>query len=126
VKHPAISGAEWQVLQAVWERHPSTAGEIVRRLEGKTEWRPRTIKTLLNRLVSKGAVSCEKDGARYLYSPRVRREECVREESRSFLERVFGGAAAPALVHFVEQAELSRAEIDQLKAILERKKGRRK
>jgi len=115
----AISDAEWLVLQAVWGGHPASAEDVVRRLEGKTDWHARTIKTMLHRLVRKRVLSFREDGKRYLYSPRASREACVRQGSRSFLDRVFGGAAAPAILHLVEEAKLSRADLERLKAILD-------
>src|SRR3954469_17264472 len=102
---PKISDAEWQVMDVIWRSSdPVTAGEIVGALAGHTSWNPRTIKTMLNRLVNKGALRFESEGNRYLYRPAVSREACVRGESRSFLRRVFGGNVAPMLAHFVEDA----------------------
>lgn len=117
---PQISDSEWDVMKVVWEAGPLTAGQIVQKLEGQTDWHPRTIKTLLSRLVKKGAVAMEADGNRYLYRAKVTREACRRHETRSFLSRVFDGAVAPALVHFLKQSELSKDEIAELKSILER------
>jgi len=85
-------------------------------------WHPRTVKTLLNRLVQKKAVDVRVEGRRYLYHPRVPRDAALRRESRSFLSRVFGGAVAPAVVHLLEQSDLNLTpqEIEQLRQILER------
>jgi BlaI family penicillinase repressor len=116
---PSISDAEWQVMEVVWaEPQPVTANEIVARLESSTDWKDKTIKTMLNRLVKKGALGYEAEGKRYLYKPRVARDECVRVQSRSFLSRVFGGATGAALMHFVEEHDLSQAEIEQLRRVL--------
>jgi BlaI family penicillinase repressor len=117
---PQISDAEWDVMKIVWDSGPLTAGQIVQEMAGQTHWHPRTIKTLLSRLVKKGAVSMQADGNRYLYRAKVTREACRRYETRSFLSRVFDGAVAPALVHFLKHSELSKDEIQELKAILER------
>ena len=108
-------------MDAVWAGWPVTANEIVERLAGQTDWNPRTIKTMLNRLVGKGALGFKAEGKRYLYEPRASREDCVRAQSRSFLSRVFGGATGAALLHFVEEHDLSPAEIEQLKKVLARK-----
>jgi BlaI family penicillinase repressor len=118
---PNISDAEWQVMDAVWAGSPVTANEIVDRLAEQTDWNPRTIKTMLNRLVRKGALGFKAAGKHYLYEPRVSRADCVRAQSRSFLSRVFGGATGAALLHFVEEHDLSPAEIEQLKKVLARK-----
>ena len=122
-KLPQISDAEWDVMKVVWDSpRPLTAGEVVQRLADDKHWKPRTIKTLLNRLVKKRAVEARADpaGRRFLYRARVAREAVVRKESRSFLWRVFDGAVAPALVHFLEHGQLTAEEIDQLKQTLER------
>jgi len=120
---PQISDAEWQVMQVLWQGGEMTAGEVVEALSSSTNWRPRTIKTLLSRLVRKGAVAASADGRRYVYRARVSQKACVRQESRSFLSRVFGGDAAPAILHLLTHHKLSPEEIDQLKQILEQEEN---
>ncbi len=117
---PQISDAEWDVMKVVWDRQPVPASDVVERLAAERGWAPRTVKTMLNRLVAKGALGYDVEGKRFLYRATVKREACVRHESRSFLSRVFGGAVAPAVVHFLEQAKLTPAEIEQLRRVLER------
>lgn len=117
-----ISDAEWDVMNVIWDAPgPVLANDVVEALASKKDWSPRTVKTLLNRLVKKKALGYEVQGKSYLYRPRVSREQCARAESRSFLSRVFGGASGAMLAHFIEQADLSPDEIRQLKKILERK-----
>jgi BlaI family penicillinase repressor len=118
---PSISEAEWEVMNVVWTHHPITAGQVVDALKGRKRWNPRTVKTLLNRLVKKGALAFEVEGKRYLYRPRIAREQCVKKESRSFLGRVFRGDAAEMLLRFVDEVELTPQEIAQLRRVLERK-----
>jgi BlaI family transcriptional regulator, penicillinase repressor len=120
---PAISDAEWDVMQVAWAAAPQavTANEVVAKLAGRKGWNPKTVRTLLNRLMNKGALAVEAQGKRYLYRPAVTREECVRQEGRSFLSRVFGGAAGAMLVHFVNESPLTAEEIAQLKKLLARK-----
>ena len=120
LKAPDISDAEWDVMKIVWDQGPLTSGQIVRELETERNWKPRTIKTLLARLVRKGAVAAREEDGKFLYSAKVAREACVRRESRSFLSRVFNGDVAPALVHLLKDAKLSETEIQELKQILER------
>ena len=117
---PQISDAEWEVMKAVWDWGPLTAGQVVDRLAGERRWKPRTVKTLLNRLVQKGAVAMEIDGRRYVYRAKVPRDAVIKRETRSFLSRVFDGAAAPAIVHFIEQGRLTPDEIRQLRETLDR------
>jgi BlaI family penicillinase repressor len=116
---PQISDAEWEVMKVLWENGESTAGEIVQAVAAHNRWSPRTVKTLLNRLVKKGALGFEVNGRHYLYRARVGRDACVRQETRSFLSRVFDGAVAPAVVHFIEQSRLSPRELRQLRQLLD-------
>ena len=116
---PQISDAEWQVMAVIWDRGPSTALEVVAALhDAGHDWHARTIKTMLNRLLTKGALAAHAEGNRYVYRAAVKREACVRQESRSFLDRVFGGDALLAMVHLAQQADLSPAEVDRLKKML--------
>lgn len=115
---PRISESEWVVMKELWHRHPQTSGELIQGLEGRTSWSPATIKTLLNRLVGKGALGFEKRGREYLYEPLVEEAACVRAESVSFLDRVFGGALAPMLASFLETEQVSQDELARLKALL--------
>jgi BlaI family transcriptional regulator, penicillinase repressor len=120
-----ISDAEWQVMQVVWERKAATAAEVIAALERPAGWRHRTIRTLLARLLDKGVLAAAADGNRYVYRPLVSRSKCVREESRSFLQRVFGGDAAELLVHFVRGADISPEQIEELQRLLDEKRPRR-
>ena len=118
---PRISESEWSVMQVLWEAGEATANQVVERLSDSTTWKPNTVKTLINRLVKKKAVAFEKKGREYLYRPLVSEEECKRAESRSFLERVYGGATKPMLAAFLETEKLSADEISELKRILDEK-----
>ncbi|HTW94808.1 MAG TPA: BlaI/MecI/CopY family transcriptional regulator [Tepidisphaeraceae bacterium] len=122
---PSISDAEWEVMNVVWDSSPITSMQIVSRLSKFTDWNPRTIKTLINRLVRKGALAYDTEGNRYLYRPAVGRAQCVGQKSRSFAARVFGGAVGPMLCHFVAHADLTPAEIEELQRILTQKGKRR-
>ncbi len=115
---PRISEAEWEVMKICWNRSPVTAQEIIDRLAALDDWHPKTVKTLLNRLVKKRALGFKKDGRAYLYHPLVTEKDCVSAESRSFLDRVFGGSLRPMLAHFVEHQKLSSSEISELKTLL--------
>jgi BlaI family transcriptional regulator, penicillinase repressor len=113
-----ISDAEWQVMNVVWDGQPMTAQEIVSRLEGHADWAPATIKTMLHRLMKKEVLLYESQGNHYVYRSRVRRSDCVKQASRSFLERVFGGDSAPLLAHFLRSSRLSADEIAELRQLL--------
>ena len=108
-------------MGVVWARAPVAASTIAEVLERKRQWTLATVRTLLRRLVGKGALEQKAEGKRYLYSPRISREECARQESQSFLDRVLGRAPLAALLHLVERAELSKEDIQELRRILREK-----
>ena len=121
-KQPSISDAEWEVMEILWSSStPLTANDVVDPLARKNQWSPRTVKSLLNRLVKKRALGFETEGKRYLYYPNVSRAECVRSRSKSFVASVFGGAVGPMLAHFVSEAPLTADEIRELKEMLEKR-----
>jgi BlaI family penicillinase repressor len=122
-KLPKISESEWLVMRVLWSNGPLTANEVVKELAGKTKWKPKTIKTLITRLMKKGAVKFEKEGRKYRYYPAVSQAECVRMERRSFVRRVYGGTTRPMLAAFLEDAKLSAEDISELRKILEQKEG---
>jgi BlaI family penicillinase repressor len=121
MKSVKISDAEWQVMNVLWDRSPLTGGEVISALAGKCHWKPRTVRTLLDRLIGKGALKVLADGKRR-FVPGVSQEVCLRSESRSFMERVFGGRPASMLLHVIKEAKLTKEEIDQLKKVLAEKK----
>ena len=118
---PQISQAEWEVMKVVWGAAGVTGNEVVAALAGKTVWQPKTVRTLLNRLVGKEALRFEKDGREYRYYPLVSQEQCVQAETQSFLERVSGGAIRPMLAALVDERKLSAEDIAELRRILDAK-----
>lgn len=118
---PKISEAEWTVMKTVWAQAPRSAQEIIDAVAPGEHWHPKTVKTLLNRLVKKGALGFSRQGRAYLYYPRMAEADCVTAASRSFLDRVFGGSLQPMLAHLVEHDQLTAGEIQELKALLKKK-----
>ena len=117
-KMPSISETEWEIMRVCWAKQPVTAQEIIDQLSVQDDWHPKTVKTLLNRLIKKRALGFKKEGRAYLYRPLVTEKDCVAAESESFLDRVFGGSLKPMLAHFVEHKKLSPDEIAELKRLL--------
>lgn len=115
----AISDAESLVMEVLWSGRRMAAEDVVAALVSQHQWQEATIKTLLNRLLKKGAVSAEKDGRRYLYSAVLKREQWVTSESKSMLDRLFGGRVAPLVAHFGKHRKLSKSDIEELKRLIE-------
>lgn len=114
-----LSDAEWQIMNLVWDKQPIMAQEVISALAEPCAWSPATIRTMLHRLVKKGALQFTPEGNRYWYRAAVRRAECVRRAAKSFLERVFGGEAAPMLAHFVRAGRFTPEELAELRKLLD-------
>ncbi len=114
----SISDAEAVVMEVLWQRHPQGAEDVVATLAARSDWAEPTIKTLLNRLLNKGAIRAVREGRRYLYSPVLTREAWVSQQSEGLLERLFGGRVAPLVAHFSERGKLSEADIAELKRLI--------
>jgi BlaI family transcriptional regulator, penicillinase repressor len=117
---PDISESEWTVMEALWDSAPQTASDLTKLLRRKTKWAENTVRTLLTRLVEKGALAtAENANGTRVFSPSVTRDACVGVESESFMQRVFRGASKPLLVHFAQTAQLTPDEVRELKRLLD-------
>lgn len=114
-----ISEAEAQVMEVLWAAAgPLSTEDIAAALQGRQDWQLATIKTLLNRLLNKGALAAEKDGRRYLYAPLLQRADWVGEQATGLLDRLFGGSLAPLVAQFSSQRKLRPEELEALKKLL--------
>jgi BlaI family penicillinase repressor len=117
---PNISESEWTVMEALWEASPLTASEVAKALGPAHGWADNTIRTMLTRLVNKGAIEIrEVAGSPKQFAPAVMRDDCVRAESESFLKRIFRGSSKPLLLHFSRDASLTPEEVRELKQLLD-------
>ena len=119
---PEISEAEYQVMKVIWSAGvPISTNEVVEKLETSTAWKPKTIHTLLSRLVKKGALQYEKDSRVFVYTPLVKESEILSIENDNFLNRFYDGALNSMVVNLLEQDKLSDDDIARLKNILDTK-----
>jgi BlaI family penicillinase repressor len=117
------SESEMQVLAALWDDAPQTAADLTARVGRANGWTQATVKTLLARLVQKGAVAAEADGRRYLYRPAVDRDAAVGEESQRFVDRLFGGRVSPLIAHLADREALTDTDIAEIEALLRKLKS---
>jgi BlaI family penicillinase repressor len=116
-----ISDAEAEVMEVLWAEQPLSSDEVATRLQGRPDrpdWQLSTVKTLLGRLLAKGALAADKDGRRFLYRPLLAREAWVAQQSSSLLDRLFGGQLAPLVAQFSTQRRLSAADRAALEKLL--------
>jgi predicted transcriptional regulator len=114
----AISEAEAVVMEVIWARNPIPTEDVVAALEPDGKWQEATVKTLLNRLLKKGALKAQKEGRRYLYSPVLSRDNWLASESHGFLDRLFGGRVAPLVSYFSQRKKLTKRDIEDLKRLI--------
>jgi BlaI family transcriptional regulator, penicillinase repressor len=113
-----ISEAEHAVMEVLWEEQPLTAAEVAERAGPKRGWSVHTVKTLLSRLLAKGAITHEAEGRRFLYRPAIERDSYVGRESEKLVDRLFGGRVTPLIAHLAERRQLSAQDIEELEALL--------
>lgn len=115
---PQISEAEFEVMKIIWKHAPISTNEITEKLTQTTAWSPKTIQTLIKRLVTKGVLSYEKHSRVFVYTPLVKEKEYIVQKSHSFLERYYNGDITAMLSAYIEDDKLSEAEIDTLRSLL--------
>lgn len=115
---PQISEAEFQVMKIVWEHAPVSTNQVTEYLARTTKWSPKTIQTMLKRLVQKKALTYDKEGRVFIYTPLIGQEDYVNQESRHFLQRFYNGNVVSMVTAFMDMEELSQQEVDELKELL--------
>lgn len=120
-----ISPSELEVMKVLWAKSPQTAADVAETLAPDTGWSDRTVKTLLSRLVDKGALSTESEGRKYLYTPLLEQSAYRTRAARQFVDKVFGGKAAPLVAHLAEKEGLTNEDIADLEALIEELKDDR-
>lgn len=119
---PQISEAEFEVMKIVWKYAPISTNEITEKLLQTTSWSPKTIQTLIKRLVNKGALTYEKQSRVFVYTPVVDEKEYIGQESNTFLKRYYDGDITAMLSAYIENDKLSETEIDNLRSLLSKRK----
>lgn len=117
-KLPQISEAEFEVMKVVWRYAPINTNEVTEKLTQTTNWSPKTIQTMLKRLVAKKALTYEKHSRVFVYTPLVKENEYIRQESNSFLKRYYDGDITAMLSSYLEDDKLSKAELETLRHLL--------
>lgn len=120
-KLPQITEAEFEIMKIVWKYTPISTNEITEKLIQTTQWSSKTIQTLIKRLVTKGALSYEKQSRVFVYTPLVKEDEYIGQESTSFLKRFYNGNITAMLSSYIENGKLSDTEIDELRSLLSKK-----
>ena len=120
----SISESEWKIMQALWDCSPMPLGELITKVGPENNWNGNTVRTLLVRLVEKGAVKAEKQGRNYLYCPLAQETECVMQETEHFLKRIFDGSPARLFAALSAQGKLSEQDCREIESMLQSMKGR--
>ena len=121
----SITDGEWEIMESVWQADNQSPADILARID-VGDRSHRTLRTLLARLVEKGAVTTRVEGSKHMYSANISRQECIRSAGESFTQRFFGGNLKSLLLHFVEDESLSSNEIEELKQRLATRSNRSK
>ncbi|WP_444995096.1 BlaI/MecI/CopY family transcriptional regulator [Aliikangiella sp. IMCC44359] len=114
-----ISDSEKYIMDILWQSSPQTAKAIIDQIDSALNWQDKTIKTLINRLLKKGAINYEKKGREYLYYPVLEEQVYIENMSESFLERVFKGNVGSLVAAFTKKEKLSAEDIKDLKVLID-------
>jgi BlaI family penicillinase repressor len=117
-KDARISEAEMQLLQLLWDESPLGATELAERVPPGRNWSLTTVKTLLSRLVAKGALTTESEGRRFRYRPSIARETVAARQAGGLVDRLFGGRVSPLVAQLAEQREIDPQDLDELEALI--------
>lgn len=118
---PKLSDAEWIVMKIIWEKSHTTSPEIIEALRTSTTWSSKTIRTLIDRLVKKGAVKVTKTHSLNEYTPLMSQNELQKFETQSFIKKIYDGSIKLLVANFLQEESLTDKEIDELKNILNQK-----
>ena len=83
-----ITDAEWEAMRVVWANDQVTSKKIISVLQEKMNWTPSTIKTILGRLVEKGALNTELEGRKFIYTTNIEEKKAVRDYVEDILNRI--------------------------------------
>ena len=119
-----LTNREWYVLDCLWERAPQTITQLVPILKERVGWAKSTTVTTLRRMEEKGLLRVEVQGRAKHYYPAVERAKAVRQETRSFLDRVYQGSVGLMVSSMAREKSLTQEEIEELYAILKEAEGK--
>ena len=123
-KDHELTEAEWEIIQVVWEHEPCAAPTVQEELAARKKWTYSTVKTLMDRMVTKGLLTTERIRNLMLYRSAISQQDAQRGELMRTVKRAFGGAFTPMMQFMVENDALSRKELDELETLIRKKRRR--
>lgn len=115
-----VTDAEAQILKELWQESPLNSQEIIERLEKKSNSHHKTVRTLINRLLTKGAINFNEKNRKYYYYPVLEKEKFYKFKADAFLQQLFNGQLTPLISFFSNNKKLNNAEIAELKALIKK------
>jgi BlaI family penicillinase repressor len=117
----SVSDAELEILRVLWDTSPLSAQDLIERLEAEqpVSTHPKTVKTLINRLLKKGAVGFHEKNRKYYYYPMLDRDSFYAHKAERFIDKFFGGEVTPLLSFFSQRKKLNDKDRAELKRLLQ-------
>lgn len=113
-----ISETELDIMAVLWLHSPLAASDIAARVPARRAWSPTTVKTMLSRLVDKGALATTSEGRRFLYRPLIERDAIAGGEAKRLVDRLFGGRISPLVAHLAERRDLTPDDLAELETLI--------
>jgi len=120
-KQTKIPPSEWEIMEVLWSESPLSAAEVFERMPTETSWTVKTVRAFLDRLLQREAISRRKIHGMYVFEPLIRRHDCLRQESQSFLDRFFHGNPISLIAHFIEEENLNEQDVQRLRKLLKKR-----
>ncbi len=114
------------LMRVLWDRGEATVVEVQEALRPGRDLAPTTVATTLARLEKRGIVAHRREGRVYVYRPAVEKEDVRRSMVGALMDRLFRGDPAALVSHLLVEEDIDRKELEKLRALLERRRGRRK
>jgi BlaI family transcriptional regulator, penicillinase repressor len=116
-----ISDAEWLIMKVLWKSSPLTTTKIIEAVSKEASWSPKTIHTLIARLVKKEALGVDKESGQHKFYPLVTKDECIQEETGSFVRKIYEGSIYNLVANFIHDEKMTAEEMEELKKLLDEK-----
>ena len=124
-KNYELTEGEWAIIQAVWENEPCAAPTVQEQLEDQKSWTYSTVKTMMDRMVTKGLLKTERIRNLIFYRSAITRIQAQKGEIMRAVKRAFDGALTPMMQFLLDEHNLSQKQLAELESLIRKKRSRR-
>ena len=120
-----LTEAEWVIMKVVWAEEPCAAGTVQEALQKSKNWAYSTVKTFMDRMVTKGQLSTHSIRNLQLFTSNITEAQAKRSEILKTLKRAFDGALTPMMQFLFENEKFSDKDLKQLHKMVEKAQSKK-